>query len=350
MNGIKKFSKTKEPCNNIKAQSKNLPIKKNGKTIIQKSLSRSKSKNKKLPNHGDIKKNNSKPKQIQKKSDTLLDKISSFYSSIINIDNIFEDFQKTILLNKNIIINDKNFEIKTQNEESSLMLSSEKFWIVYIDYLLQMDKIKNREQFIHISNFAFSHLEKDYFLLKSFYLKKIKNFNFTEKNSNTTDEEYLNLLDQNVKILLNSKLKNQLSSKTKNEKEVNEKAENFSFSQNKNKKEEMLNQIVEIKEEKKEPLNTNIIHYNILSLTGSKKNIVNTNPANDETRDKVDETIFKSSMKEKNNKNSVTPFKTASKRKYSDEPYPDDIVEGSIQKFNQSFKKEDQIQPINYEQ
>ena len=55
-------------------------------------------------------------------------------------------------------------------------------------------------------------------------------------------------------------------------------------------------------------------------------------------------------MKEKNNKNSVTPFKTASKRKYSDEPYPDDIVEGSIQKFNQSFKKEDQIQPINYEQ
>lgn len=350
MNGIKKISKTKGTCNNIRPQSKNISTKNNGRVINQKSLSRSKSKNKKILNHGDIKKNNSKPKQTQKKTDNLLNTISSIYSSLASIDKINENFQKTILSNKNIIINDDNFEIKTQNEEASLMLSNEKFWIVYINYLLQMDKIKNTEEFIHISNFAFSHLQKDFFLLKSFYLKNIKKLNFTEKNTNTTDEEYLNLLDQNVKVLLNSKLKNLLNSKTKKEKGPNEKAENFSFSQNKNKKDEVYNQTDEIKEEKKEVFNKNIIHYNILSLTGSKKNIANTNPANDETRDKVDESIFKSSIKEKLNKSSVTPFKTASKRKYSDEPYPDDIVEGSIQKFNQSFKKEDQIQPINYEQ
>ena len=70
-------------------------------------------------------------------------------------------------------------------------------------------------------------------------------------------------------------------------------------------------------------------------LKNEEKNIKNINdPIYEETRDTVDETYLFSLKKDFNFK---TPFKNNKNDFLTEEIYPDDLVEGSILKFNQSF-------------
>ena len=276
--------------------------------------------------------------------------LEEFYQKMIDTNTTMENF-KTLILSKNFSINEKTYEIMSKTEEASKLLSKEQFWIVYIDYLLKSNLILTQEAFVTISNFGFIHLEQSNQLLKKFYLDNIKKF-----SALPTEMDYLNLLESSVKSFVLSqsqkKMYTKLSPKEERQSieipiekvdEVPKEVDtiNFSFSQNKE------NNVSEVTSAFK----PNIIHYKLKSVSKMKPKVTNPNLANDETRDKVDDTLFLSSMKDKANRSAVSPFKsTNSKRKYSDEPYPEDIVEGSIQKFNQSFKQENEVKTPNVDQ
>ena len=274
--------------------------------------------------------------------------LEEFYKKMIENNATMENF-KTLILSKNFSINEKTYEIMSKTEEASQLLSKEQFWIVYIDYLLKSNLLLSQDAFVTISNFAFIHLEQSNQLLKKFYLDNIKKF-----SALPTEMDYLNLLESSVKSFVLSQSQKKMYVKLSPKEEQQsieipiEKADeapkevdniNFSFSQN---KEGNVSEVTSA-------FKPNIIHYKLKSI--SKINTKHPNLANDETRDKVDDTVFLSSMKDKSNRSAVSPFKsTNSKRKYSDEPYPEDIVEGSIQKFNQSFKQENEVKTPNVAQ
>ena len=142
-------------------------------------------------------------------------------SNLIN-----EVFEKKIINNSDFEINFENFEIKTKSEKASEELKDEKFWILFLEYLIKNNKIKTGNDFLKAINNAFSYLNFDCKLLTVYFLEKIKIFHPIAVGGGTEDKDgpYIELLDTPVKNRINNikenlssniKLKN-ISSKSKN--------------------------------------------------------------------------------------------------------------------------------------
>jgi len=148
---------------------------------------------------------------------------SAWKSSIL----IFENFEKKILNKKYFEIDFENFDIKTKNMDACKELKDEKFWILFSDYLIKHNKIKNSKDFIKVINNAFSYLDFDYKLLIYYYLDKIKKINPIIKDGiiETKDEPYIELLDGKIKARIkylreNLKSDIKITSNQKNKKNI----------------------------------------------------------------------------------------------------------------------------------
>ena len=124
-----------------------------------------------------------------------------------------ENFEKKILNRSDFEINYKTYEIITKNEKACSESKDEKFWILYSDYLIKYNKIKNYKDFLKVMNLAFSNLDFDCKLLIYYYLDKIKKFNPIISNEiiEEKDEPYIDLLDDPVKYRLKRIRRNLIS-------------------------------------------------------------------------------------------------------------------------------------------
>ncbi len=238
----------------------------------------------------------------------------SIYYSIKNIDKIYKSFEENIINNKNFSINPETYMIISKNKEASEMMKRSEFWIIYLEYLFKLNKIKSREQFLKLIKEAFNfENNNDNEILKRYYLEKIQiYFPFNVNN--------INIIDQNIYIsLLDNKTKHIFYEKQLGPKRIQKEKKKF------NKTLEGLNKISKINFEK--------INENKIKKEDKNLNIIN-DPIYEETRDTVDETYLYSIKKDFNFK---TPFKNNKNDFLTEEIYPDDLVEGSILKFNQSF-------------
>ena len=144
-------------------------------------------------------------KYVIKKIDNLkiipLKGIDYLYSAWKSSNLIDENFENKILNKNNFEINYDTLEIKTNNKKEEDELKDEKFWILYIEYLIKNNKINNDKQFLNVINKAFSELEYNFKLLMIYYLDKIKKFHPIKRDAKLiyNDNAYIDLLDNKVK-------------------------------------------------------------------------------------------------------------------------------------------------------
>ena len=297
---------------NLQEQINHIQIKRNKSTIIKKIKNKYNKKNNNDKNNNNKlnNKNNFKNKQI----------IDKLYDNIIYINNNFYKFLNNILTNKNFKIHNDNSLI-SKNEYGSSLLKNEKFWIIYIEFLFNTNKIKNIQNFLFIVNFAFKFMTFEYEKLKNYFLNKCKNM-FPLKNKNNkilkNNLDYINLLNENTKTILN-----QHNIKTVHKINI-KKDDSIKNYLNKNKSE---NKIIKC-------------YFQTINL---KK-------FNEEILDQVDDKIFKSidsNNKKLNNEKLLyfTPMKNIIHN--TEEIFPSNLVEGSIQRFNQSFINDSNSKSLN---
>ena len=130
-----------------------------------------------------------------------LKNINYIFSAWKSSNLIFDKFEKKLLNKKDFEIDFEKFDIKSKNIKACKELKDEKFWILFSDYLIKNNKIKNSKDFIKVINNAFSYLDFDYKLLFYYYLDKIKKLNPIIKDGiiETKDEPYIELLDGQIK-------------------------------------------------------------------------------------------------------------------------------------------------------
>ena len=157
-------------------------------------------------------KNNVNKIEIRKSNILFIDDIDNLeFLPLKNINYIFsawkstklieENFEKKILNKNDFEINYDTFDIKTKNSKACQELNDEKFWILYSEYLIKNNKIKNDKDFLKIINNAFSYLDCNCKLLIYYYFDKIKIFHPIIKDGKieVKDEVYIDLLDNPVK-------------------------------------------------------------------------------------------------------------------------------------------------------
>ena len=148
-----------------------------------------------------------------------LNDISSLFNAWQNSFIIYKAFENKLLNKKNIEINKNTLEIITKNIDSCKQLNDQKFWILYIEYLINSKLLLNEKQFISLINEAFSYMEGQQFsLLKTYYFQTIKKYSpLSPSNGNSDDNEevYINKLNKSViNLIKNQKQQNSLNSFT----------------------------------------------------------------------------------------------------------------------------------------
>ena len=142
--------------------------------------------------------------------------IPSLFKAWQNTHIIYKAFDEKILKKYNLEIDTKTFEIKTKNHEDASILCNQKFWILYIEYLIEKNYILNERQFLSIINEAFSYMygsdgdgeQKGYQfnLLKNYYLEKIKIYApcyLKDGSFDNDDGAYINKLSKGAINLIN---------------------------------------------------------------------------------------------------------------------------------------------------
>ena len=86
-----------------------------------------------------------------------LNDISSLFNAWQNSFKIYKAFEDKFLNKNNFEINKNTLEIITKNADSCKQLNEQKFWILYIEYLINNNLLLNESQFINLINEAFSN-------------------------------------------------------------------------------------------------------------------------------------------------------------------------------------------------
>ena len=148
----------------------------------------------------------------------LLNDISSIFSSWQNNSLLYKIIEEKLLKNNGFEIDSKTLKIKTKNSETCLQLQDQKFWILYIEYLINISLIVNEKQFLSVINEAFTYMSNsDCVQLITYYLQKIKKYSpcfLIDGSLDERDDVYFNKLNKstanfikNQKISCNIKLK-----------------------------------------------------------------------------------------------------------------------------------------------
>lgn len=142
-----------------------------------------------------------------------LNDIPSLFSSWELTSNIYKSFEEKLREN-DFEIDKKTLKIITKNPEAYKLLNNQKFWILYIEYLINNNLLLNEEQFISVINEAFKYIydnkkkiENQFNLLKDYYLKKIKIYSpqfLPNGDLDNNEEIYINKLDKHAIRYINN--------------------------------------------------------------------------------------------------------------------------------------------------
>ena len=256
--------------------------------------------------------------------------IHTIYSSLEEIRNNYNEIKQKLFSSKHFKINPFSFQIRSLNSYASSLLKTPSFWVLYIEFLFNTHKLNSSSLLINIINSAFRHITSNHDLtqIKQCYLTYIHYLYSLEHNNkhiNNDSNFYMDLLDKVSTLCMTEpslSKKINIKEKSTNDNEQRSNGSPFSFS--------------------------------------FEKQLRNKEDPQEEENDKVDEFVFQSINKLKSNENTPLKIKhnllgcysgsdgnksdilgrkiSVSKEKFSsEEKFPIDIVEGSIQKFNRSF-------------
>ena len=138
-----------------------------------------------------------------------LNDTSSLFSAWQNSSIIYKVFEEKFLEKNNFEIDKNTLEIKTKNSESCIELNDQKFWILYVEYLINNNYLINEKQFLSVINEAFSYMGSDCAQLRIYYLQKIKKYSpcyLPDGKFDESDDTYLNKLNKfTVNFIKNQK-------------------------------------------------------------------------------------------------------------------------------------------------
>ena len=139
-----------------------------------------------------------------------LNDISSLFNAWQNSSVIYRAFEEKILKKNDFEIDKKTLGIKTKNAQASKELNNQRFWILYIEYLIEKNLLLNEKQFLSVISEAFSYMnEKEKYpfqQLKKYYLEKIKKYSpsyLPNGDFDDNDETYINKLDKSIISYIN---------------------------------------------------------------------------------------------------------------------------------------------------
>jgi hypothetical protein len=130
-----------------------------------------------------------------------LNDTSSLFNAWQNSSVIYKVFEEKLLKKNNFEIDTKTLEIKTKNMESSQELNDQKFWILYVEYLIKNNYLTTEKQFLSVINEAFTYMGYDCTQLRTYYLQKIKKYSpcfLPDGNLDNSDDVYFKKLNKST--------------------------------------------------------------------------------------------------------------------------------------------------------
>ena len=162
-----------------------------------------------------------------------LEDTNALFDAWQNCSMIYKVFEEKMMRKNDFEINKNTLELITKNSGACAQLKDQKFWILYIEYLINNNLLINEKQFLNVINEAFSYMSLNCSQLRIYYLQKIKKYSPAFLSDGTLDESddaYLNKLNEaSINIIKKQKgvnssnIKLKSANKRKNFKLENEK-------------------------------------------------------------------------------------------------------------------------------
>ena len=162
-----------------------------------------------------------------------LEDTNALFDAWQNCSIIYKIFEEKMMKKNDFEINKNTLELITKNSEACAKLKDQKFWILYIEYLINNNLLINEKQFLNVINEAFSYMSLNCSQLRVYYLQKIKKYSpvfLPDGTFDDSDDAYLNKLNQaSINIIKQQKganssnVKLKSAKKNKNFKPENEK-------------------------------------------------------------------------------------------------------------------------------
>lgn len=130
-----------------------------------------------------------------------LNEISSLFNAWQNSSMSYKKFEEKLLKKNNFEIDKNTLENITKNSQACKELSDQKFWILYVEYLINNNLLVNEKQLLSVINEAFTYMGYDCTQLRIYYLQKIKKYSpcFKEDGSfDDCDDTYINKLNNST--------------------------------------------------------------------------------------------------------------------------------------------------------
>ena len=130
-----------------------------------------------------------------------LEDTDSLFNAWQNCSMIYKIFEEKIMKKNNFEINKNTLELISKNSEACQELTEQKFWILYIEYLINNNLLINEKQFLSVINEAFSYMTYNCAQLRIYYLQKIKKYApvyLSDGTFDDSDETYINKLNEST--------------------------------------------------------------------------------------------------------------------------------------------------------
>ena len=128
-----------------------------------------------------------------------LEDTNALFTAWQNCSMIYKIFEEKIMKKNDFEINKNTLELITKNSEACKQLNDQKFWILYIEYLINNNLLISEKQFLTVINEAFSYMTYNCTQLRVYYLQKIKKYApvfLPDGTFDDSDEAYINKLNQ----------------------------------------------------------------------------------------------------------------------------------------------------------
>ena len=128
-----------------------------------------------------------------------LEDTDALFTAWQNCSMIYKIFEEKIMKKNDFEINKNTLELITKNSDACKQLNDQKFWILYIEYLINNNLLINEQQFLTVINEAFSYMTYNCTQLRVYYLQKIKKYApvfLPDGTFDDSDEAYINKLNQ----------------------------------------------------------------------------------------------------------------------------------------------------------
>jgi hypothetical protein len=128
-----------------------------------------------------------------------LEDTNALFTAWQNCSIIYKIFEEKIMKKNDFEINKNTLELITKNSDACKQLNDQKFWILYIEYLINNNLLISEKQFLTVINEAFSYMTYNCTQLRVYYLQKIKKYApvlLPDGTIDDSDEAYINKLNQ----------------------------------------------------------------------------------------------------------------------------------------------------------